>query len=373
MKGALKTLERGFRNLLLQFLRVVARRRRSVPRHASAAGAKILFIRQDRIGDVLVSTPVFSALKERYPDCTLDIVLSPGNHVVLANSPHIRKRWIYTKAPMASFRLLRNIRAERYDFVIDLMDNASATSTVILLLAGGRWNIGLAKENSYACDIAVPLKSRKDSHIVERIAELLRPLGIDPSKEHLSIKYFIGQDAHDEVNRFLEATGKNRSALIGVNISAGSDTRFWGIANYRGLIERMIAGHPDMTVVLLGKPQDRGRLADIAAGIGNAIVAPETSFDAFAAWISRFAILVTPDTSAVHLAAAFGIPAVVLYVQSNPDLRIWEPYGSPHEAVITTVDDLSTIPVQEVHAAFEKLWLRSRGDALTRDMARGRA
>ncbi|GJQ21856.1 MAG: heptosyltransferase [Bacteroidia bacterium] len=372
MKGALKTLERGFRNLLLEVLRIVARRRRSVPHDASAAGAKILFIRQDRIGDVLVSTPVFSALKDRFPDCTLDIVLSPGNHFVLANSPHIRKRWIYTKSPLESLRLLRNIRAERYDFVIDLMDNPSATSTVILLLAGGKWNVGLAKENSYACDIVVPLKSRRDSHIVERIAELMRPLGIDPSKEHLAVRYFIDKESNDEVSRFLEATGKDRSTLVGINISAGSDTRFWGIRNYRGLIERIAAGYPDMTVVLLGKPQDRSRLADIAAGIGNALVPPETSFDVFAAWISRFALLVTPDTSAVHLAAAFGIPAVVLYVQSNPDLRIWEPYGSPHEAVITTVDDLSTIPIEEVLAAFERLWMRTRKNVLTRDTARDR-
>jgi ADP-heptose:LPS heptosyltransferase len=66
-------------------------------------------------------------------------------------------------------------------------------------------------------------------------------------------------------------------------------------------------------------------------------------------------LLVSPDTSAIHLASAFHIPAVVLYVQSDKDLSIWEPYGSDYEVVVTDVDDLTTIPVKDVHAAFIKL------------------
>jgi ADP-heptose:LPS heptosyltransferase len=64
---------------------------------------------------------------------------------------------------------------------------------------------------------------------------------------------------------------------------------------------------------------------------------------------------VTPDTSAVHLAAAFNIPSVVLFVQSNKDLRVWEPYGSLSESVITDIDDLETIPLEGVTRAFSRL------------------
>ncbi|MBI4418398.1 MAG: glycosyltransferase family 9 protein [Ignavibacteriales bacterium] len=356
----LKKIEWGLRYALLQSLRVLARSRHAPPASLPVARSRILFIRQDRIGDVLVSTPLFAALKERYPDYTIDIVLSRNNHFVLENSPHVRRRWVYTKGLLSSLRLLRRIRAEHYDFVVDLMDNPSATSTVILLLAGGRWNVGLEKENAYAYDIIVPMKSRKESHIVERIAELLRPFGIDPATVNLRVRYTIGEKAEREVSEFLESGRYAEGPKVGINISAGSDTRFWGVPNYRELLRRLTSAFPGLSFILLGKGEDRQRLLEIAEGVPQTIAAPETSFDGFAAWISRLSILITPDTSAVHLAAAFDIPSVVLYVQSNPDLRIWEPYRSLSEALVTTVDDLKTISVSDVVEAFERLSTRMR-------------
>jgi ADP-heptose:LPS heptosyltransferase len=71
--------------------------------------------------------------------------------------------------------------------------------------------------------------------------------------------------------------------------------------------------------------------------------------------IKRSRYLITPDTAAAHLAAAFNIPAVVLYVQSDPSLRIWEPYGSRSECVVTDVDDLKSISVDRVVGAFRNI------------------
>lgn len=86
------------------------------------------------------------------------------------------------------------------------------------------------------------------------------------------------------------------------------------------------------------------------------ILSPVTkTFDQFAAFIKRLSFLISPDTSAIHLASAFFIPSVVLYVQSDKALRIWEPYKTDYEVVVTDVDDLSNIQVADVEAAFEKL------------------
>ncbi|MEX2115502.1 MAG: glycosyltransferase family 9 protein [Bacteroidota bacterium] len=355
MKALGKWIEQWIRKVLLSLLRVLARSRRSLPAPADINTSKILFIRQDRIGDVLISTPLFASLKNRFPHVVLDVLLSTNNHFVLANSRLVRKRWIYTKRLVSSFKTLMGIRRERYDFVVDLMDNPSATSTVILLLSGGKRTVGLKKENAYACDIVVPLKSRKESHIVDRIAQLLTVFGIDPIQEELRIQYDVSESSENEVKGFLKAQGLDSSPLIGLNISAGSETRFWGIMNYRALLDAIRTEHPGATVVVLSKPSDSARAKDIVNGKEGVILAPETSFDGFAAWIKRVSLLVTPDTSAVHLAAAFNVPSVVLYVQSNPELRIWEPYKTPSESLISTVDDLTTISVDQVRLAVQRL------------------
>ncbi len=308
------------------------------------------------IGDVLVSTPLFEVLKRLYPGATLDVLLSSNNYFVLENDPNIRKRWMYTKRVFSTFNLVRSLRRERYDFLVDLMDNPSATSTVLSLLAGARSTVGIEKENTFAYDIAVPMLSRRETHIVDRIAQLLTPFGIDPSKEQLHIRYYPADSSKEIVRRFLERHAPGRVRIVGVNISAGSDVRFWGIENFKELLSRMLEAFPGYPVLLLYKPSDRQRAETLHRMAPWSLLAPETAtFDQFAAFVGKLSLLITPDTSAVHLASAFNIPSVVLYVQSNKELRIWEPYHTPCETLVTDVDDLSTIAPSTVFQAASRL------------------
>ncbi len=350
----LKRLEIGFRKIVLQSLGRLSRRRNTLPPDVDFNQCKFLFIRQDRIGDVLVSTPLFALLKKHYPDAVVDVLLSTNNHFVLENETVVRKRWIYTKRVISSLRSLAGIRAERYDFVIDLMDNPSATSTVIALLAGGKWNVGIDKGNRYAYDIVVPLLSRKDIHIVDRLAQLMTVFGIQPEREELRIRFSITRTSDQTIDDFIRSSSKTRR-LIGVNISAGSDTRYWGTTKYQALLHLIQDRYGADSIIVMYKPSDRDRAEEIVKAAPAALLAPELNFNEFAALIRRLHVLITPDTSAVHLASAFRIPSVVLYVQSDTNLRIWEPYKTPCEPIVTKVDDLSTIPGPRVFEALQRL------------------
>jgi len=361
----LKSIEIGFRQFLLRALRLVIKRGKPLPSDFHFNASKILFVRQDRIGDVLVSTPLFYALKRHYPSAIVDFLLSSNNHFVLAHEPLVRKRWLYRKTIASALSLIRSIRREKYDFVIDLMDNPSTTSTVICALAGGRWNVGLSKENEYAYDIAVPLMSRRDTHIVDRLAMLLTVFGVKPEGEKLEIRYALSSDSDRFARRYFAEQGLEGRFVIGLNVSPGSGVRFWSVANFQLLIARLLEELPGLPIVILYHPADRRQAEEIARPFDSALLSPAThSFDEFAAVVKLLGMLVTPDTSAVHLAAAFHIPAVVLYVQSNKELRIWEPYGSVCETLVTDVDDLTTIPPDRVFEAIERLMKKARPGAL---------
>lgn len=352
----LKSAELAFRRFLLRALSWFGTRNRSFPHDFDFRYAKILMARHDRIGDVLVLTPVIAALKRHYPDCIIDLLLSEKNHFVVETNPYIRKRWVYRKKPANALALLRAIRAEQYDFLIDPIDNPSVTSTILSMTCGARWRIGLSKENEFAYDIAVPLLSRKETHIVDRLAELLRVFNIDPALEPLAIEYFPSPESAAFARDTFHSLKLNGHTVVGINISAGDDTRFWGVKNFRTLLHTMGERFPDDRILLLFKPEDTERAALIADGFPHAMLAPITnSFDQFAALIQNVNALITPDTSAVHLAAAFRIPSVVLYVQSNKALAVWHPYRTPCEALIADVDDLSVIEPDAVFQAWARL------------------
>ena len=71
----LKPVEIGFRRFLVWALGMLVKRSRPLPASVDFSSKKFLFVRQDRIGDVLVSTPLIHALKKRYPNATVDLTL----------------------------------------------------------------------------------------------------------------------------------------------------------------------------------------------------------------------------------------------------------------------------------------------------------
>src|SRR6185312_13300334 len=101
-------------------------------------------------------------------------------------------------------------------------DNPSATSSILLALIKPRTAIGIAKENDAAYTITVPRMDRAQYHITERIAELLRPLGIDPKR--LSLKPQLQLPKTDKV-----------SGRVGINISAGSSSRYAPVETYASI------------------------------------------------------------------------------------------------------------------------------------------
>jgi len=351
-----KSLEVAIRQILLKGLRFFISRSNPLPPTIDFNASKFLFIRQDRIGDVLISTPLIYTLKECYPDAVIDFLLSINNYFVLDNEPLVRKRYTYRKNLSSAWSIIKKIRQERYDFIIDLMDNPSTTSTFFCALTNGRWNVGFEKLNDYVYDLKVPLLSRKDIHIVDRLSMLLVIFGIQPDKHQLKIRYCLSEKSNQLAQEFLRKNRLSDRFIIGLNISPARGVRFWGIANFQKLIGSLLHDYPDVALLVLYQPTDIFQAKKIAEPFNEVLVSPETkSFDEFAAYIKSINLLVTPDTSTVHLAAAFTIPSVVLYVQSNKNLRIWEPYGSESEAIVTDVDDLTTIQPTTVHNAVKRL------------------
>ena len=352
----LKRVEISFRRFLLRLIGFMVRRGAPLTTDIDFNSCKFLFVRQDRIGDVLVSTPLIYVLKKHYPNAAVDFLLSSNNYFVLDHEPLVRKRWIYAKNLSSALRIIRSIRRERYDFVVDLMDNPSTTSTVVCALAGGKWNVGLSKENEYVYDVQVPLLSRKETHIIDRLARLLTVFGIDIEGEDLSVRYVVSTESTVFARKFFESRLLNGKSVIGLNISPATGVRFWGTKNFQELIGRLKSAYPRFPLLILFQPADRAHAEEVASPFDDVFVSPEThSFDQFAALVAQVGLLVTPDTSAVHLAAAFHIPSVVLYVQSNKELRIWEPYASVSETLVTDVDDLTTIHCDRVYEAVTKL------------------
>jgi ADP-heptose:LPS heptosyltransferase len=314
--------------------------------------ARILLIRLERIGDVLISVPVLRALRAKYPRAQIDLLVSRTNYGVQdAVAPFVNRVWCYQKSVRSALGLLRAIRRTRYDVVVDLVDHPSANAQLVIRWSGAHAAVGLLHQRSGLYTHAAPVLDRRTVHPVERLAQLLLPFGIDPASEPLDLAYPL---APDDVERARETLGpRTRPLRLGVNLSGRLVERYWGRPNYVGLIRHVMKTDRRFGVSVCGAPRDATEVEAVAEASGARALQPRPSLRDFAAILHEFDLLVTPDTAAVHLAAAFKLPTVGLY-QPEPGLAPWLPYRTPHR-VVFGASGIPSIPLEQVIAAVDDL------------------
>ena len=321
---------------------------------SSNDAARILLLRQDRIGDVLVSVPVIRALRSHFPTSTIDMVLSMNNiSVRQAVAPYINDVILYKKGLIGLLKTRSDLRSVRYDVVVDLTDNASSTSAILIHATRARYAVGIDKENRGVYTHVVPMAERSSVHIVDRISRLLWPFDIDAIHLNMNLAFPLEaqhvQQAHNEVR-----VASKSSKILGVNISGSQLSRMYP---ENMLIEVMASckdQNPEIEIVIMCAPQHREMQQRISTATGCRMIEPSPSFSAWAANINELDAFFTPDTSAVHLAAAFKKPCVVLYKHESADLLPWYPYNSPCFPVVTDGGQISTIPTQTVIEAIDQ-------------------
>src|SRR5262249_27634987 len=151
--------------------------------------------------------------------------------------------WNYTKRPWPTLKLFAQLRARRYDVALDLLDAPSTTSRLLLQVSGAtaRVGIGVRERGSYT-DFAPPLLN-PGIHIVERLSQILVPLGIDPAKYPLDLEFPIAQPDLDAADQLLgPRVGRYR---VGFNLSGGFPAKYWGRDHFIELARSLRASHPE--------------------------------------------------------------------------------------------------------------------------------
>jgi ADP-heptose:LPS heptosyltransferase len=178
-----KGMERGFKNAVIRVLATVlpAPAPRAPPDWDSRPH-RVLYLRYDRIGDMILATGIIEAIVRAHPSVTVDVLASPANAGVLEGNPHVGQVVLFEKQrPWTYLRTLRKIRRTRYDAILDAMVlSPSLTTSILMLLSGASHRVGVAGRGSeFALTLPVP-RARHAVHYVDHSAALLSAFGIDP-------------------------------------------------------------------------------------------------------------------------------------------------------------------------------------------------
>ena len=303
---------------------------------------KILLLRHDRLGDLITSTSFIRILKEKFPNYKIDILLSKKNiQAKKSIEKYINKIFILDKRLPKYFLLLRQLNKERYDLIIDLFDNPSTTSAVVIKYANPIFALGVNKSNAKIYDYTIPMLDRMTTNIVERVCNLLIAFGINPNDNDLKLEYPVKENS---VNEF----------RIGINLAGSNISKYWGYENNEGLISFLLTNYENVIIRIFATGEFISIAEKLKEKFPNIIISSCNSFDNFAEEVSKCKLIISPDTSIVHLCSCFQIPIIVLYIEKKDATHSpWYPYKTKYSA-ITTENMLSDISLEEVKLETEK-------------------
>lgn len=340
----MKKIEIFFRKLLLKVLIVLKKAEKNHPELDTTAPLNILLIRLNRIGDALVTTPLLYELKKQL-NCRITVLASKYNYFIFDN-PLLTDEVIVFNKKVSSF--IKFINKNNYDVIVDLHDDVSTTVSYLIAFSNCKNKIGLVKGTDKLYSELVYKLDPTKYHVIERVMEFTKPFKLSYNPAKINIVYNPKPESKMVVDNYIEKHFPVNNFLIGINISAGSNSRFWGVKNFKEIIS-LLTGY-GINVVLLCLERDLKNAWDIA---GREIpIFYRNDFDEFAAMINRVNLLFTPDTSIVHIASAFNVPVFGLYVKYNTDHMVWYPYKSDYEVIITSEPTLENISSEIVKEKF---------------------
>ncbi|BCB97305.1 glycosyl transferase family 9 [Dissulfurispira thermophila] len=333
---------------------------------------KILFIRRDNIGDLICTTPAIYAVRQKYPDAKIGILVNSYNADAIINNPDIDEIYVYEKAKhvpeknklsvwWSNLKVLMRIRKEQYDVAIGC-GSYSPRLVRYTYMTGAAVRIGYLSKNvdkskSYNMPICEP---EKPLHEVEMVFNLLSPLDINNTPSPLRI--FPLSDETQKVKNFLNISDiKEGKPLITFHISSRRPENRWPIDKFIELA-RLIISRYDANILLLWSPGseknpyhpgDDEKAELIIKSVPQIIPYRTNHLRELIAVLSFANLVVCLDGGAMHIAAALGKPIVTIWGSTNPDR--WRPWGVKHIILQDENKKAENISIEAVFNAVEKL------------------
>ena len=355
----LKRLELWWRRLWIRLLvRVMRRPSGSAPDWSHPV--RVLFLRHDRAGDMILSTGVLRAIAQSHPTITLDVLASPANAAILQAADYVGEIIPFDKRRLATYLpTMRRLRRARYDAVVDCMVTAPSVTTLLLTAASGaRHRVGIAdRGNDSAFTLTVPADPRPRAHMVDLLAALAAAFGVDPNAVDRRPSIALTDDervrAESAWSDAWDDVSSRRGPRVLVNVSAGTTARSWPPERYAAVMDHIQSLDRSATLRVIAAPSEAERGLYIADRGGGRFVATPSIRDAFAL-VATADFLFTPDTSLAHAASAFDTPCVAMYVGGTAERwGLYEGVGASFEHTAATLDDLS---VEALLPAIDWVW-----------------
>lgn len=295
---------------------------------------KILIIQTAFIGDVILATPLIGNLKSQFPDAKIDFLVKNGNQTLLKNDPNLNEILVFDKKKKVAslIVLLKNIRTNKYDLIINL--HRFASSGMLTFLSGAKQKLGFKKNPfSFAYTKSFSHEIGNGKHEVDRNLELIKHLSSNFKRQP---KLYPSSEDFEAIQTY-QTENYYCLAPASVWFTKQAPKEIW-----LNLIAKLT--RENATIYLLGGPDDFELCDEIKAKTNTEKVinlAGKLSLMQSAALIKNAKRNFVNDSGPLHLASAMNAPVTAFFCSTTP-LFGFGPLSDDSE--IIEVENLSCRP-----------------------------
>jgi heptosyltransferase-2 len=341
-----------------------SRRRKEILSRPTDIKRILIIWQHNQLGDLIVSYPLYRAIKENFPGVYLTVILSPANYRGLETCQFIDKLFVFDKRRLKSLVYLKELKSilrNNYDVaVVPSVVSISFTSNLLAGLSKAKIKIGpnslngIANETNFFFDSRVDLdwRSTPNKHVSERTLDIIKPLGITTTELHPQITYDSVE--YNDIQNFINSIpGDKSTKIIGFHIGAGKPQNRWNYNNFAELINRLSIKNNYRIYFTTGGREDLEliKLVQEKISIKTAIF-DQRGISKLYALIEHSDLYITNDTGPMHVAAASSKPVISLFGPTNPNM--WRPLKE-NKKFIHVSDNIDNIKVEDVLELSEKL------------------
>lgn len=322
------------------------------PRWAEAR--RILVVRLDNLGDVLLMTPAIHAIRESLPEAKLTLLTSPTgaqagrlnpdlDDVIAYEAPWVDPWQQLPHDPRGEQAMVATLAERRFDAAVIFTSfrQSSLPAAYLCYLAGIPLRLAASIDASGSLLTTRHKHSEGMKHEVERGLELVAAVGLRTDDCRLVLD--VPKDNRERVRRWVSNPGASArdvlsdrpfAPLVVLHPGCSMPARTYPAEQFADVATLLIEGMGAMVAVtgtesehelveqVVGRvrPDVRGRVFPLAGKL---------SFPDFCALIQAANLTVTNNTGPMHLSAAVGTPVVALFALTNPPQQ-WRPWEVPH-------------------------------------------
>lgn len=335
---------------------------------------KVLVIKLRHLGDVLLTGPVFSGLKQALPEAEIDAYIYQEARPILEGHPAVhelicydrtwKKQGLWTRFKQ-EWALWQKIRQGKYDLVINLTEGDRGA--LAARQTGAKIRVGVDPKGKWQKRVFTHTVKRGHSlrHTVEKNLDAIRRIGIFPALEDRELFFQVPIQAQQAVQKRI---GQQPFVLI----HPTSRWRFkcWPQEKMRALSQELLRQGKRLVFTAGPDAEEKAMVRSITQGLDVLNLAGEISLKELGAWIGQSELVLCVDSVPFHLANALKKPVVAIFGPTS-DVT-WGPWRNPHARVVAQnwscrpcyqdgcggsklSDCLSTLPVSQVLEAIEQM------------------